>query len=364
MFGAKPKHMFTPSRLTLARERRRLTKKALAKVAGVTAHTVLRWESGESAPWLDEVCRLSQILDFPQEFFFEPDIDPPQADAASFRSMSAMSAKERDGALAAGALAFVVSDWIDERFELPEANLIDMEEDKPEAAARSLRESWGLGERPIKNMVNLLEANGVRLFSMAENTMAVDAFSMWRREQPYVFLNTMKTAEHSRLDAAHELGHLILHKHGGPKGRKAEDEANLFASSFLMPEADVRATLPRIHTLNQILEAKKRWGVSAMSLIVRLNRLKIMTDWQYRMFCIDATELGFRKAEPFGIPREKSVVWQKILTTLWNERTTKDSIAKTLHIPVGELENLLFGLAGDPLNDEMARRPPLRLISG
>lgn len=357
--------MFTPSRLTLARERRRLTKKALAKAMKVTAHTVLRWESGESAPLPDAVRKLSQILDFPEGFFFEPDTDRPGAGAASFRSMSAMSPRERDAALAAGALAFIVSDWIDDRFELPSASLIDMEDDKPEAAARSLRESWGLGERPIKNMANLLESKGVRLFSMAENTITVDAFSVWRGAKPYIFLNTMKTAEHSRLDAAHELGHLVLHKHGGPKGRKAEDEANSFASSFLMPEADVRATLPQIHTLNQILEAKKRWGVSAMALIVRLNRLAIMTDWQYRMFCIDATELGYRKAEPFGQPRETSVVWHKVLTTLWKERTTKDNIAKELHIPVSELENLLFGLTGERSDSgEPACRPPLRLISG
>ena len=330
---------------------------------GVTAHTVLRWESGESAPEPTAVTKLSQILDFPEEFFFEPDVDPPPADAASFRSMSAMSPKERDAALAAGALAYIVSDWVDERFELPDASLIDMEDDKPSAAARSLRESWGLGERPIKNMVHLLEAKGVRIFSMAENTMAVDAFSVWRGHRPYIFLNTMKTAEHSRLDAAHELGHLILHKHGGPKGRKAEDEANSFASSFLMPEADVRATLPRVHTLNQILEAKKRWGVSAISLIVRLNRLMIMTDWQYRMFCIDATELGYRKSEPFGQVRETSIVWQKVLTTLWRERTTKESIANQVHLPVSELENLLFGLMGDQ-SEAVARPPPLRLISG
>jgi Zn-dependent peptidase ImmA (M78 family) len=277
--------------------------------------------------------------------------------------MSAISSKERDGALAAGALAFTVSDWLECRFELPAANLIDMKDDTPEEAAISLREDWGLGERPIKNMVHLLEAKGVRLFSRAENTMAVDAFSMWRGERPYIFLNTMKTGEHARFDAAHELGHLVLHKHGGPKGRKAEDEANLFASSFLMPEADIRAILPRVHALNQIVEAKQRWGVSAISLIVRLNKLKILSDWQYRMFCIDATDLGYRKAEPFGQPRETSVVWQKILTTLWQERMTKDNIAKELRIPVAELENLLFGLTGNRSGDGTLRPPPLRLIS-
>jgi hypothetical protein len=136
-----------------------------------------------------------------------------------------------------------------------------------------------------------------------------------------------------------------MHKHGGPRGRAAEDQANVFASAFLMPASDVLALLPRIHTLNQVIEAKKRWAVSAMSLVHRLNRLKIMSDWQYRMFCINATDLGYRRAEPFGISREHSVVWHKVLTAP-EQRTTKSDIARALHIPA-EIENLLFGLAGD-----------------
>jgi hypothetical protein len=100
-----------------------------------------------------------------------------------------------------------------------------------------------------------------------------------------------------------------------------------------------------------------------MALLHRLNRLKIMSDWQYRMFCINATECGYRRAEPFGIAREHSIVWQKVLTTLWNERTTKVDIARSLHIPAEEIENLLFGLAGGPSSESQAVvRPPLRLV--
>jgi Zn-dependent peptidase ImmA (M78 family)/DNA-binding XRE family transcriptional regulator len=355
--------MFTPSRLTVARERRRLSKKALAEFVGVTPHTILRYEAGEIEPADEMVSRLSQALGFPAGFFSGPDIDGPPGDTASFRSMSAISAKERDAALAAGTLAYIVSDWIELHFDLPEPDLLDLSGDTPEVAAASLREKWGLGEQPVKNMAHLLEAKGVRLFSMVENTMSVDAFSVWRGETPYVFINTMKSAEHGRHDVAHELGHLTMHKHGGPRGRVAEEQANAFASAFLMPASDVLAILPRIHTLNQVIEAKKRWAVSVMSLIHRLNRLKIMSDWQYRMFCIDATELGYRRSEPFGIPREHSVVWQKVLTALWNERTTKSDIARALHIPAEEIENLLFGLAGDTGEPLPPMRPPLRLIS-
>jgi Zn-dependent peptidase ImmA (M78 family) len=307
------------------------------------------------------VQRLARALDFPIDFFFDPEVDIPVEGSASFRSMTAMSARERDAALAAGALSFLVSDWVDRRFDLPIPNLLDLSDEKPEIAARSLRENWGLGEQPIRNMVHLLESKGVRVFSLAENTQAVDAFSLWRGDTPYIFLNTVKTAEHNRLDAAHELGHLILHKHGGPKGRRAEEQANLFGSSFLMPDESVLSEIPRIHTINQVIEAKKIWSVSVMALIHRLNKLKIMSDWQYRMFCIDATERGYRTTEPFSIARETSVVWQKVLTTLWNERVTKADIALGLHIPPDEIENLLFGLTGNAA-EPVSVRPPLRLV--
>lgn len=357
--------MFTPSRLTIARERRRLTKKGLAEAIGVTPHSVLRYEAGEIAPADEVLDRIVRVLNFPREFFFRPDIDGPNPESASFRSLSAMSARERDAALAAGTFAFDFSDWVDERFDLPAPSLIDLGGDSPEVAARALREEWALGERPIKNMAHLLESKGVRLFSMAENTMTVDAFSVWRGERPFVFLNTMKSAERSRLDAAHELGHLVLHKHGGPQGgRPAEDEADQFAAAFLMPEEDVRATLPRVHTLNQVLEAKKRWGVSVMALVVRLSRLKILTPWQYRMFCIEASERNYRTTEPMGMAREHSLVWHKVLTTLWAERVTKVEIARDLALPPDEIENLLFGLAGPGPAGDTPIRPPLRLVSG
>jgi hypothetical protein len=79
------------------------------------------------------------------------------------------------------------------------------------------------------------------------------------------------------------------------------------------------------------------------------------------MFCIQATELGYRNAEPFGAAREQSVVWQKVLTALWRERVTKTEIAEALHVPLQEIENLLFGLAGQGDIEEKAKKE-LRLI--
>jgi hypothetical protein len=62
------------------------------------------------------------------------------------------------------AIAFLLSDWLESEFDLPEPDVPDLREDTPETAALSLRHYWGIGERPIKNMIHLLELKGIRVF--------------------------------------------------------------------------------------------------------------------------------------------------------------------------------------------------------
>jgi len=340
--------MFNPRRLGLARKRRRLTATALADLAGLAVDTISRLESGANSPDQETVTKLADALKFPKAFFY--DVDPEDIDtgAVSFRSFSKMSAKERDAAISAGSLGLQLCAWVEERFALPTPNLLDLSyETDAESAAHSMRQYWGLGERPVGNLMGLLEASGVRIFSLSENTASVNAFSFWRDERPYVFLNNFKTAESSIFDAAHELGHLVMHKHGDPKEtRSAEREANSFASAFLMPGRDVRANTPRPISVDKVLRLKGRWRVSAMAMAYRLNKLKLLSDWQYKSVCIELGKRGYRSGEPIGIARETSAIWRKVLTQLWSEKTTKNDIAANLHLPLDELEGLIWNLAG------------------
>jgi hypothetical protein len=92
--------------------------------------------------------------------------------------------------------------------------------------------------------------------------------------------------------------------------------------------------------------------------------LEAITDWQYRMFCIQASERG-RDREPNGMEREQSAIWQKVLTALWTEKRTKSHLAADLHMPAFEIENLLFGLAnlqGSPPAERLKAVPKLTLI--
>lgn len=356
--------MFNARRLTLARQRRRLTARALAAQTGLTPDTISRLEKGSNQPDGATVDKLAGALGFPPAFFYDCDPEDINTGAVSFRSFSKMSAKERDAAVSAGSLGLQLNAWVEERFGLPLPDLLDLSyETEPEAAAVSLRQYWGLGERPISNMLALIEAKGIRVFSLAENTASVNAFSFWRDDKPFVFLNNFKTAESSIFDTAHELGHLIMHKHGEPTGlRSAEREADRFASAFLMPANDVRARIPRPVTINTVLQLKRRWRVSAMALAYRLMCLQLLSDWQYKSLCIELSKRGYRSSEPVGVDRETSPTWLKVLSQLWTERMTKDQIATALNLPLDELEGLIWNLAAVSHRPASLASPSLRTI--
>ena len=356
--------MFCPGRLSLARKRRRLTAKALAEQAGLAVDTISRLENGLNKPDELTIARLARALDFPVGFFSASDPQEIDFGAVSFRSFSKMSARERDAAIAAGSLGLQLNAWIESKFGLPPANLIDLSyETDPEVAAHLVRQHWGLGEKPIGNMLGLLETQGVRVFSLSESTASVNAFSFWQDSKPFVFLNNFKTAESSLFDIAHELGHLVMHKHGGPKDpRSVEREANLFASAFLMPASDVKARVPRPVTLDVVLRAKTRWRVSAMAMAHRLNRLGMLSEWSYKSVCVELGKRGFRTSEPGGIDRETSIIWRKILSELWLERITKATIADELCLPLDELEGLIWKLADASDRPDPTSAGPLRAV--
>jgi len=339
--------MQNPDRVELVRLRMGLTKIGFAKALGVDRKTIQRFEAGTHELSLKCMEMLVGLSGYPVEFFEGENFDYPDSEAVSFRSLRSLTATARNAALAAAALAFELDDWIDARFELPEHSLPQLHNYAPVDAAIALRAHWGIGERPIGNMINMLESHGVRVFSLSEETRHLDAYSFWRNNRPYVFLNTIKTPEHSRFDGAHELGHLVLHMHGGPSHRSAEDEANAFASAFLMPPADLKAHIPIVRRLNDLVVAKKRWRVSTAALAYTLNRQGIISDWHYRGYCIELNKLG-RANEPFGIEPETSQVWQKVLTDLWRDGVTVSHIADDLNIPEREISNLLFGIAAAP----------------
>ncbi|ALQ32533.1 ImmA/IrrE family metallo-endopeptidase [Glutamicibacter arilaitensis] len=308
--------MFNPSRLKQARQRLALTLTMLAKESGVSLRSLTNYESGKLAPSEENLVKLANTLSVPRKFFERDAAEIVPVEAASFRKLSKTTAATRDAVLASASLAVEFFEVIESKFRLPIPDIPSFDKLDPSHAAELVRHRWNFGDRPIPNMLHLLESKGVRVAALHHEYTDIDAFCFMRDNKPYVFLNTSRSAERQRFDLAHELGHLVLHgdlEMDPSTSKEREIEANRFAASFLMPGSCIRAQSMRGASIKRILAARSFWKVSAMAMTHRLHELGLLSDWQYRSNCMTLSELGYRKAEPGGIVPEASQLLRKVM---------------------------------------------------
>ncbi len=335
---------FTPDRLTLLRERRGWSINTLAERSGVSVRSIRFYESGEQKPGVAAVTRLALALNVPDSWFEGPPVSGLEIHAASFRAATKLPAYRRRSAISAGRLAMHFADWIGERFELPPVEVPDLARAEPELAAELVRASWSLGNQPAPNMVHLLEAHGVLVFGLADDCRELDAFCFWRHGRPFVLLNTMKSGEHGRMDAAHELAHLVLHRDVEVITRDHELEAMRFAGAFLMPPAAM-APYGGYPTLGEILMVKEAWQVAATALVYRLHELGLIIDWHYRTLMVELSKRGYRRSEPNGIAREQSQLLSRVLRYSREDGVGLREIAQALGLFEREVVEFVLGLA-------------------
>jgi len=334
---------FNHGRFQIARERSGILKKELAATCGVAPQTISNWESGFTEPTEQVVTKIGAVTGFSDRFFSKGEIEPLSEGGVSFRSRSRIPARSKHAALAAGALARELSLWIEERFELPQVDLPSFDGQSPELVSEVIRAEWMLGNKPIPNMIQLLESRGAIVFSLADDVKELDAFSFWSEGRPIVLLNTMKSCERSRIDSAHELFHLMCHKE--ETGKKEEEDATGFAGALLLPKDDLYKNFRAVRSMDELMQAKHRWRVSLSALVVRLHELGIIKDWQYRTFFMELSKRGYRTREPKPLTlREDSAILSKVFSSLRKRGIKPRQVAQDLGWDRRHLDGLIFGL--------------------
>lgn len=313
--------IFDPFRLKLARELEGLRKTELAKRIGITPAALSQYESGVIKPSAGTLAKLAIALRQDIVFFTGPGraATPSDYGDAFFRSLRSTRQVQRDRANARAYLTSEVVNELRHRVRLPKLNIPDSlhvsdsdTQEIIEQRAEALRAFWNMEAGPVANMVRLLEANGIIVVRCSTECREVDAFSRWFGEWPLVVLNA--DSEHPdrlRFDAAHELGHMVMHADPEPGNGILEAQAHMFAAAFLMPREVIRSQLPGRLLWPVFRSLKKIWGVSVAALLRRARDLGRMTEATYRRAMMTLSRMNQRRSEsafPLDAPIEQAVL--------------------------------------------------------
>jgi Zn-dependent peptidase ImmA (M78 family)/transcriptional regulator with XRE-family HTH domain len=346
---------FDPARLALARRRAALPRTRLGALVGVTPSAITQFEKGQSKPTLPVLHLLAESLDVSIEFFRAGRALPNlPASGAHFRSLRSTTALQREQALAFGELTLAVVAALEDHVQLPAVSLPEFDvpaELAPSDVARlaqQARDQLGVPRGPIPHVVRLLEAHGVVVIRLDVVTQNVDAFSHQQGHRPLVMLNPAKQDKaRSRFDAAHELGHLLMHHDAEPGSRLVERQAHQFAAEFLAPAAEIVDDLPHRLDWPTLHRLKRRWGISLKALVMRAHALGRITDGTYRRGMQQLAVAGLPERGSLG-PAETPVLLPRALHLIGpSEQHGLRALADGAGLAVEEVERIYRAAGGD-----------------
>jgi Zn-dependent peptidase ImmA (M78 family)/transcriptional regulator with XRE-family HTH domain len=350
---------FVSGRLTEAREARRIpSMSALARLLGVNASSVSRWEEGVSAPDADALVAITEALGVRQGHFLRP--QSISGRPTFFRSLS--NTLVRDLAYQHVQMRWLqeISAVVQHYVELPVIDIPDvlagasyhqLRSEDIERIALELRRHWKIGDGPCCDVVRLMERAGFVVGSIEMGTTKLDGLCNWSPvgDRPHVLLATDKMSFPRRqMDAAHELSHAILHRDVTAEEFKRdlkliETQAFRLASAFLMPSTTYPLEI-RQASLMQLMNLKERWRVSVKAQIKRLSDLKLIDEafvvHLYKFY----SAKGWTKGEPMDNqweiqePRVLSDALHLIVDS--GVRSKADLMAVEFTMSKGDVENL------------------------
>lgn len=352
---------FSPQRLIEARAARGLTQVALADLSGRTSSSISRWEAGDQLPEIDALQAVARGLNLPVSFFLNPQAEHGPAPMFA-RSMAAATKGIRNRVEARLRWAQDISLVLQESVDLPEPKVpqigaTDFREIRNadiEQMAIECRSAWDLGQGPISDLLLAMENAGIVVVKERIDAGTMDGLSNWSAVdgRPYVFLATDKqTCARSRLDAAHELGHLVLHRglterslYDAAAFKEIERQAFYFAGAFLLPAEGFGAEVWS-PSLPAFVSLKERWKTSVGAMIMRCANLEIISDEHKQRLFKHYSAKGWRKHEPLDdqgeLPIEQPRLLSRSIRLLCDERVyTKPELLAAVRLPANDVESL------------------------
>ncbi len=351
---------FVPARLTEAREVRGLTAASLAEKTHVSRQSLSHYEKGRSTPSSKVLERIAEAVELPVGYFTRP-MESYTRGTIFYRSMSSATKTARNRALRRLDWIKWIGRYVTEFVDIPKSDFPDLclpndplqlSDRIIDDAAIGLRKHWGLRMDPISNVVLLLENKGAVVSRDKLGAQTLDSLSEVVREEDrtYVLIGTDKgTPARWRFDAAHELGHIMLHANVDPafmaksvNHSLIENQAHRFAASFLLPLESFGDELFGV-SLDAFLALKPRWKTSIAMMIRRARDAGFLSPQAERGLWVNYARRGWRRGEPFDDVlevEEPRLLRSSFDLLLSNGLQTSSDVVSALDLPNTDIEAL------------------------
>jgi len=305
-----------PEMLSLAREARGVTQAELALASGVSQGNISKYEGNVLRVSEEHLESIARALQFPMEFFLLDERKFGFGSSCTYhRRRQTMPVRDLNMVLARTNILrmriniLLRGAEVENVNEFPRLDLNDYDGEVEKIAA-ILRSTWRLPQGPVTNLVASMEQAGGIVYRCPFGTRKIDAISQLIPGLPPIFfVNSEIPGDRLRFTLAHELGHIIMHR---VDSENSEEEADRFASEFLMPARDIGPDLSAVSLL-KLTRLKPYWKVSIGALIRRARDLGKITDRQYRSLNEIMGRAGYRMSEPAPIAIEEPKLLSEII---------------------------------------------------
>lgn len=365
--------MFNGEKLLELRLLNEYSRAELGELIGLTEQTIWQFETNtlsEVLPSIDSFrFQLAQLFKVDWSYFAGGEI-PKVVNTAqiAFRNADIASKKSMKFQEVYVNTANYFIEYLESFLLSPEWLVYELEKEikeKKKHSELSIEEIANIAKKRLgvlsdnSDILYKIELSGIYVLERSI-TGGADAYSLWTKKNvPYIVLGKGKSAARRNFDLAHELGHLLLHKEvafdelNQYEYQKKEQEANQFASSFLLPkEIFVKKFKEmvgkRISHPDSYIQLKEQFNVSIQALEMRAWKLGYLSQSQnsyfYRILNSDKKE--YKVLEPLDkeISIKRPTKIRSIMDTLFiNDVITLQSLLKSKHIRLVFLSQL-FGI--------------------
>lgn len=355
-------------RIKLARESRGYSQSTLAKELNSASQVLLsKIEKGLANITDDVLNEISSVLSYPKEFFYaKHDVYPLKH--FYFRKnlgTSVVKAKllESQINIISGNICDLL-DSVEIETDLPYTDL-NKTGLSPEKMAERVREYFNLPKGPIKDIVKVVEQQGIILHIFDFNLdLKISGLSLITKAGvPVMILNKNQPASRMVFTIAHELGHILMHFKGGiiSEERDVENEADRFASSFLMPNEEIRSSLCYL-TDEKLGDLKRYWKVSIQALLFKAKSLNTINTDQYRRWVTKINYYGWRKQEPMEFENSEPQLLVKIFRLHFEQLDySKSELSKMFGLHTNEFDKMYLNEYSS-LRDYLDHDPKVRKL--